>query len=335
MTLYFYYRPLPSCKEATVTPSRRQFVSRLASGALGSIALGSLAQDAAAAVDKNTDMEKTALPTVQFGDHRITRLIVGGNPFVANSHFSKEMNDDMRDYFTPEQVVRTLQRCEAAGINTFQGRGDYHRVLHWLELFRREGGKLNFIAQTASEMHDIHQNIRIIAAHGAIATYFHGSMSDRLWQEGRIDEAREYLKTIRDTGVRVGFASHIPEVFEYVESKGWDLDFYMVPFYNLSRKPAPNAATGGAYADEVFSEEDPPVFCRFIRSTQKQVLAYKVLAACRQCSTQETVRARLAWTYANIKPGDCVVLGMFDKYQDQPPLNVRYAVEAIRAASRG
>jgi len=318
-----------------MTPSRRQFVRNLASGALGGLALGAVARDGSAAPAESAAVEPSSLPAVPFGPHRITRLIVGGNPFVANSHFSAEMNADMRDFFTPEQVVRTLQSCEAAGINTFQGRGDYHRVLYWLEMFRREGGRLNFIAQTASEMHDIHQNIRVIAAHGAIGIYFHGSMSDRLWNEGRIGQALDYLKTMRDTGVRVGFASHIPEVFDYVESKGWDLDFYMVPFYNLSRKPAPNAATGGAYAEEVFSEEDSPVFCRFIRSTPRQVLAYKVLGAGRHCVDQEAVRSRLAWTYANIKPGDCVVLGMFDKYLAQPSLNVRYAAEAIAAAARG
>ena len=33
--------------------------------------------------------------------------------------------------------------------------------------------------------------------------------------------------------VRVDIGSHIPEVLDYVEEKGWDVDFYMACFYNL------------------------------------------------------------------------------------------------------
>ena len=104
------------------------------------------------------------LPTVPLGPHQITRLIVGGNPFCGNSHYSQAMNREMADYYTAGQVVDALKQCQAAGINTVQARGDYHRVLHWIELFRRQGGQLHWIAQTASEMHDVFQNIRILAS---------------------------------------------------------------------------------------------------------------------------------------------------------------------------
>ncbi len=52
----------------------------------------------------------------------------------------------MREYYTDAQVVDVLKRCEAAGINTIQARGDYHRILYWMELFRREGQPLATIA---------------------------------------------------------------------------------------------------------------------------------------------------------------------------------------------
>ncbi|HLA40720.1 MAG TPA: hypothetical protein VJ417_12025, partial [Candidatus Glassbacteria bacterium] len=265
---------------------------------------------------------------------RITRLIMGGNPIVANSHYSDEWNRDMVGYFSPEEVVKTLQRCEEVGINTLQARGDFHRIMYYVELFRRSGGKLHFIAQTASEMHDIHQNIRILAQFGAIGIYFHGSMSDRLWLAGEIDKAEDYLKTMRDTGVRVGFASHIPEVFDYVESKGWDLDFYMVPFYNLTtRKAGPGEFIPGQfkYNEEIFHPDDPPVFCRFIRRTDKQCLAYKILAAGRKCATAADTREAFRWAFSQIKAEDCVVVGMFPKYADQPLLNARYTIEAVKS----
>ena len=154
------------------------------------------------------------LPLIPFGEHKITRLIVGGNPFCGNSHFSLELDEKMSRYYKAEQVVEVLKRCEREGINTVQARGDYHRILHWLELFRREGGKLHWIAQTASEMHDVFQNIRIIAAAGAIGIYFHGTQTDKLWQQGKIDQVRDYLKCMRDCNVQVGLGTHIPEVIE-------------------------------------------------------------------------------------------------------------------------
>ena len=50
----------------------------------------------------------------------------------------------------PENVVAYLHHLVKNGINTIQARGDYHRVLHWIELFRREGGDIQWITQTAT-----------------------------------------------------------------------------------------------------------------------------------------------------------------------------------------
>jgi hypothetical protein len=143
--------------------------------------------------------------------------------------------------YTPERVVEVLQRCERAGINTVQARGDYHRVLYWLELSRRKGGELQLVAQTASEMHDTFQNIRILAAAGAIGIYHHGSRTDRFWQAGKIGKVEVYLKCMRDCGVQVGLGSHIPEVIQYAEEHDWDVDFYATCLCSLSRQPRQSA----------------------------------------------------------------------------------------------
>jgi len=264
------------------------------------------------------------LPTVPFGPEHVTRLIVGGNPLCGNSHFSPGMNDNMRGFFTAEKVVETLHACQRAGINTLQARGDYHRILHWRELFMREGGKLHFIAQTASEMADVFQNVRVIAAAGAVGIYHHGSQTDRFWREGRINDCLDYLKCMRDCGVQVGLATHIPEVIEYAEEKGWDVDFYMACFYNLSREKRESALVSGKHQPAEFLEEDPPRMCETIRATPKQCLAFKILGANRRCASQEEVRRAFRFAFDNIKSQDAVVVGMFPKYQDQARLNVEH-----------
>ena len=273
-----------------------------------------------------------AIPTVQFGnsDIQVTRFISGGNPLCGNSHFSAELDIEMREYFTSECIVEYLHSLQAAGINTLQARGDYHRILHWLELFRREGGQLHWIAQTASEMSDVFQNIRILAAAGAAGVYHHGTRTDRFWREGKIEKVADYLKAMRDAGVQVGLGTHIPEVIEYAEEKGWDIDFYMACFYNLSRKPRESALVDpkAASIDEEFLATDPPRMCQVIQQTEKTCLAFKILAAARLCTTPKDVAAAFRFAFENIKPTDAVVVGMFPKGDDQIAMNVQHALTA-------
>jgi len=273
------------------------------------------------------------LPRIQLGPHSITRLIIGGNPFCANSHYSEEMSRDMDEYFTAQRVVEVLRRCEKAGINTVQARGDYHRVLYWLERYRREGGKMQWIAQTASEMADVFQNIRVLAAAGAIAIYHHGTQTDKFWHEGRIDDALDYLKCMRDCGVQVGLGTHIPDVIRYAEEHCWDVDFYMACFYDLSRKPRESALVSGRsnYDLEEFREEDPPAMCEVIRQTPKPCLAFKILAANRKCASQQDVGRAFRFAFDNIKSTDAVVVGMFPKYSDQVAENVAHTLAAVQS----
>lgn len=281
----------------------------------------------------------TDLPKVPLGNSGVlvTRLISGGNPLCGCSHWSPELDAEMRDYFTAEQVLAYLQQLQASGINTLQARGDYHRILHWLELFRRQGGQLHWIAQTASEMSDIYRNIRIIAAAGAAAIYHHGSQTDNFWHAGRIDLVKDYLACMRDQGVQVGLGTHIPEVIEYAEEKAWDVDFYMACFYNLSRKPRQSALVdarqAAAAAEETFLPDDPARMCRVIRNTGKMCLAFKILAASRRCGHQKEVARAFRFAFENIKAKDAVVVGMFPKHADQIQLNIQHTLAALQAGT--
>lgn len=281
-----------------------------------------------------------SLPEVPLGNSAITvtRLISGGNPLCGCSHLSPDLDVEMRAYFTDEQVVRYLRQLQASGINTLQARGDYHRILHWLELFRRQGGKLHWIAQTASEMSAIRQNIKIIAAAGAAAIYHHGTQTDRFWLAGSIDQVEDYLKCMRDQGVQVGLGTHIPEVIEYAEEKGWDVDFYMACFYNLSRQPRQSAlvdAQAAAANEDKFPAEDPARMCAVIRETRKMCLAFKILAASRLCGTQQKVAQAFRFAFENIKSKDAVVAGMFPKHTDQISLNIEHTLAALGLRDEG
>ena len=273
---------------------------------------------------------------IRLGHVQVGRFIVGHNPPCGNSHFSDAMDRDMKDYFTPESVVGLYRRAEELGVRTLMIRGDY-RMLQWVEMYRRAGGTMTVAGQTASEMHDIHANIRVMAASGVQAIYHHGSQTDKFWREERIDDCVPYLKCMRDAGVAVGLGTHQPEIIEYAEEHGWDVDFYMACLYNLSRQPRESAIVSGNTAgvsQEEYLEEDRQAMLRTIRATDKPVLAFKILAAGRLCATQTEVREAFIDAYANIKPADGVVIGLFPKHVDQVALDLSYAEEACSTVEK-
>ncbi len=271
---------------------------------------------------------------VQIGSASVGRFIVGHNPLCGNSHVSLALNAEMEEYFTTQNVLKLYQQAERLGVKTFMIRADY-RMLEWVEQYRRAGGTMNFVAQTASEMHDVFANIRVAAAAGASAIYHHGTQTDKFWREGRIEECLDYLKCMRDAGVAVGLGTHQPEIIDHAQQHGWDVDFYMASFYNLSRAPRESMlVTGRAqYEQEQYLPEDRQAMCRTILAVDKPVLAFKILAAGRHCATQPEVRRAFRQAYAHIKPTDAVVVGLFPKYADQLTTDLSYAEEACRASA--
>jgi len=201
------------------------------------------------------------------------------------------------------------------------------RLLHE---HRLEGGRIQWIAQTASEFADIARNIREIASLKPVGIYHHGSQTDKFWAAGKIEQAREMLKVMRQAGVQVGLGTHIPEVIDYVESKDWDLDFYMTCVYNLSRSKEEAARLAGRpIPDEFFWDPDREKMLERVRRTSKPCLIFKVYGASRKCGSPEQMLEALRLVFRYAKPSDCVVIGMFPKYSEQVRENCRLAGEAL------
>jgi hypothetical protein len=220
----------------------------------------------------------------------------------------------MKRYFDAENVQRFLQRCQEAGINTWQG-GPGN--LESLDRFLESGGSMHFIS-LAHDQDGPGPDLRDMAARGTIAVAFHGEVTDRLFKEGRIEEARPYLSKIRDEGMLAGVSTHMPDVIDYIESSGWELDFFMACVYERHRSREQLKELLGHVpipVREVYLEEDPPRMWNAIRSTDKTCLAFKILAAGRVCDRQEDVERAFKQTFENIKPGDAAIVGMYPEYE--------------------
>ena len=113
-----------------------------------------------------------------------------------------------------------------------------------MENFRSKGGNMHLIATdpTLGPVEDV------VRRTNAMALYLHGERTDVLFREGKMDEAQEYTKRVRQAGVRVGIGTHKPEVVEYVEEHGWDVDFYMLCVYNRTRTPEEYSQAAGCAA---------------------------------------------------------------------------------------
>jgi hypothetical protein len=268
------------------------------------------------------------MPRVRIGKHEFSRLIVGGNPVSGNSHQPGAVSREMRDYFSTENVKKLLGACEQAGINTWQSRADRH-IMRLLNEYRLDGGKIQWVAQTASELADIPRNIRECASLGAAGVYHHGTMTDKLWDEGKIDVVRERLKVMRDAGVLVGLGTHMPQVIDHAESKGFDVDFYMTCIYNLSRsKEDASRLAGRKIDDEFFWEPDRIEMLKRVRQARKPCLIFKVYGAGRRCQSAADMRAAMRQVFEYAKPTDCVVVGMFPKRTEQVRENCALLAEA-------
>lgn len=303
-----------NAKKAKLNIRRRSFLKTVCALPVGAAAAQHLSSASAAE-------EAARLPRVPFGRYRISRLVCGANPFHAGSHLSVFVNHEMRSYYTTEQKLKTLRRCQEVGINCWQGNGTHYETY---QLFREQGGEMYYISLGRDGAEETPE--KLVKA-GCIGIAHHGEVTDRLFKSGQIDRVHDYLKQVRDAGLMVGVSTHMPDVVDTVESKGWDVDFYMTCVYERHRSKADLEKLLGQApipVGEVYLPNDPPRMFKAIRQTERPCLAFKILAAGRLSGRKKWVENAFRQTFESIKPTDAVIVGIYDRYSDQPAENASY-----------
>jgi hypothetical protein len=258
-----------------------------------------------------------ALPTVQFGKTKITRLIIGSNPFYGYSHSNRALDQCMREYYTQDRRMEILHAAERNGINTWQLHYDTQPIEDF-KRYRAEGGKMHLILLADFELMKNPKLLPDVAKLGPLGIGHHGNRTDERFRAGQKELVRDFLKAVRDTGVMVGLSAHNPGVFDTVESEGWDIDYYQCCLYRVSRTPEEmRQHFGEMTVGEPFMENDPDRMCKMIRQTKKPCLAFKLLAAGRAAGSPAAVEKAYRFAYSNIKPGDAAIVGMFPKFRDE------------------
>src|SRR5512142_1420817 len=114
------------------------------------------------------------LPTVDFCGMKVTRLILGANPFGGFSHQSPERDAEMVAYSTVDRIIETWQRAHAAGINTMVTNNETPHVVEAVQRYLKGGGPLKWIAQVNCREGQMHAAIDKAREIGCSAMYFHG-----------------------------------------------------------------------------------------------------------------------------------------------------------------
>jgi len=266
-----------------------------------------------------------SLPTIGIGPLRVSRLILGSNPFSGFSHQSPAADDAMRHYYTAARIKAEMARAERLGITTYIGRADHHimRVLmeHW-----DEGGSLRWLAQTCPELGPTMRGVENALAGGAAACYVHGGRMDWLLANDQTDEAVEAVAAIRQAHLPAGIAGHNPAVFDWAEAH-LDCDFYMCSYYNPSdRSKIPQH---DPTRTEWFTEEARRKMVQRIATLSRPVIHYKILAAGRN-----DPREAFQFAARHLRPQDAICIGVYSA--DKPDMldeDVRLFQEALSAAA--
>jgi hypothetical protein len=265
------------------------------------------------------------LPTIQIGDHRITRLVAGWNPIGGYSYLGPHMNRHMQEYFTPDRIVAFLQRCEHAGINAHQFSRP-EKMAEVLRLLRDGGSNMKFLCLHAGG--ERHASIQeVVKLTSPIAIVHHGGVTDRLFREGKSQQVHEFVKQVRDAGVLAGVSAHNPDNIKQVADEGWAVDLFMGCFYYLTRTPEELEKMPPVVTEQIgyaFFASDPARMTEVMRQVDQPCLGFKILAAGRKCGHQHTVREAFQFAFAHIKPSDGVIVGMYPRFHDEIAENAQH-----------
>lgn len=273
---------------------------------------------------------------VDFFGHKVSKLIVGDNPFNGHSYITEYITGkEMRDYHTEDRILEAMHKMEEMGINTMLPLADPY-IIRILEHYRNNGGKMNFIFQTYGPMmlnYDIAQiSIRAMMNVEPIGIYLSGTYTDVRFETERNHEIVGMLKLLKSSGTKIGLGTHRPNLVKHCENENWDIDFYMACMYNGRKNREGEESgfvTGKSKLGLVFDAQDRAVMLDTLKDVKKPIIAFKIFAGGQMLveKTQEEKEAAIIDAYdtifTSLKPNDFGVMGVFQKNFDQIEENVR------------
>ena len=263
---------------------------------------------------------------VNFFGHEVSKLIIGDNPISGHSYIKRYISDqEMIDYHTTENILKTLFTMEKYGYNTMLPLADPF-MIRILKEYEMSGGKLKYIFQPYMPMDQEVSMRQMMSLNGTIGIYHQGTTTDYLFETNQTEEIKERIKLYRTMGVPVGLGSHRPPHIEICEREEWDIDFYMACMYNSRRNREGEKSgflTGKDKIGVLFHENDRPYMLDVLKDITKPIIAFKIFAGGQMFigKTPEEKKALIKDAYntifTSLKPDDFAAVGVFQRDFDQ------------------
>ncbi|MBR6524382.1 MAG: hypothetical protein IKT57_00255 [Clostridia bacterium] len=276
------------------------------------------------------------LPTVDFFGTKVTRMIVGDNPFHANSYIPDiHPGAEMFEYYNEENVLKALDHAWECGYNTVLALGSDF-MLEVLRKHRAKGGQMNIIFQTYPPA-DFYENVKKLVEFKPLGIYHQGTTFDELYENENFDEIKKRLSFIHSFGIKAAIGTHVPERALHAEEEDWGADFYVLCLHNTRIRGYGRQSSfiTGKPKELIFYAEDRAVMFDAIQKIQKPVIAFKIFSGGQMFRGKTEEEASLQAyhaieeTYRNIKPSDLCAIGVFQRDKDQLKENAEFVKQVL------
>jgi hypothetical protein len=249
------------------------------------------------------------LPTGKIGNVTISRLICGGNLIGGWAH-SRDLtyvSTLLKQYFTDEKIIETLQICEENGINTIIVGASSFEVL---KKYREErGGKIQWLVQCVVKPDDLETDVKKAIDGGAVGAFLIGNLGDEWARAGKVDLIGKLLDIIKHNGVIAGVGGHNLGTVMTCEEAKLPVDFYMKTHHSTNywstRRPDQQKDVIDNYSVDNYWDKEPDKTVEYMRKVEKPWIAYKVLAA-------GAIHPRDGFKHALQNGADFMCVGMSD-----------------------
>jgi uncharacterized membrane protein YphA (DoxX/SURF4 family) len=258
------------------------------------------------------------VPKGRIGNLEVSRLICGGNLMVGYAHARDliYVSSLVKRYFTQEKIWETIRLCEACGVNSALMR-TAPDIVDPLNRYRKQGGKIQWLAATYPEENDVITNTQYAIDNGADAVLIMGNTADNWIGKGRIDLFEEWFNHFQGKGIPLGIGSHELAVVKAMEHHGFPVDFHFKTLHQPNYwSYQPDEPKGDVIWNDIdnFWCRDPEETVKYMATLNKPWIAFKILAA-------GAIKPEDGFKYAFENGADFACVGLFD-YQVVEDCNI-------------
>ncbi|GHV05457.1 hypothetical protein FACS189416_5140 [Bacteroidia bacterium] len=263
---------------------------------------------------------KGDLPYGMIGNHKISRLVLGGNLIGGWSHARDLIYADtlFKAYNTERKVYETLMLAESCGINTINIGFPSNELLK--KYRKATGSKLKVITQIAADVKDestLFDNLYKAIDFGVDIIQIQGNWVDWMVRDQHVDRIGRLLAKIKEEGFTAGLAAHTIDALVACADQGIIPDYYMKTMHHdqywsahplENRIPfeqdGPNNLDHNKYHNNLF-DPFPDRTVEFVSKATVPVMGFKILAA-------GAIQPEDGFHWAFNNGADFICVGMFD-----------------------